>query len=181
MLKSSDKDGLARPATRQALTEAREPAASWQPPRSGQAGGDPASTPAAQPDTSKPGRKHLTLANLALVLFAVALAAVGQLMLKHGMQVATARATSTRGSLVVSAATSGWVLFGLVVFAVSAVIWLAALSRVPLSLAYPFNALGYLGILTASVLVLHERATLLTWAGTVLVVSGLVIVVLSRP
>jgi len=121
----------------------------------------------------------LSLANLALVLFAVALAAVGQLMLKHGMQVATARANSTRGSLVVSAATSPWVLFGLVVFAVSAVVWLAALSRVPLSLAYPFNALGYLGILTASVL--HERASLLTWGGTLLVVSGLVIVVLSKP
>jgi multidrug transporter EmrE-like cation transporter len=52
---------------------------------------------------------------------------------------------------------------------------------VPLSVAYPFNALGYLGILAASILVLHERANLLTWAGSVLVVSGLVIVVLSRP
>jgi drug/metabolite transporter (DMT)-like permease len=29
--------------------------------------------------------------------------------------------------------------------------------------------------------VLHERATLLTWAGSLLVVSGLIVVVLSRP
>jgi len=101
-------------------------------------------------------------------------------MLKHGMQVATSRAAASRGSLVVSAATSPWVLLGLVLFAVSAVAWLAALSRVPLSVAYPFNALSYLGILTASVLFLHERATLLTWVGSVLVVSGLIIVVLSR-
>jgi multidrug transporter EmrE-like cation transporter len=126
-------------------------------------------------------RQHLTITNVGLVLFAVALAAVGQLMLKHGMQLATARAASSRGSLVISAATTPWVLFGLLVFAVSAVAWLAALSRVPLSVAYPFNAIGYLGILTASVLVLHERATVLTWAGTVLVVTGLIIVVLSRP
>jgi multidrug transporter EmrE-like cation transporter len=123
----------------------------------------------------------LTVANVALVVFAVATAAVGQVMLKHGMQVATSRAAQTRGSLVVSAATSPWVLFGLLVFAVSAMVWLAALSRVPLSVAYPFNALGYLGILTASILVLHERANVLTWVGSVLVVSGLVIVVLSRP
>jgi multidrug transporter EmrE-like cation transporter len=123
----------------------------------------------------------MTISNVVLVLFAVALAAVGQVMLKHGMQVATSRAAATRGSLVISAATSAWVLLGLVVFAVSAVAWLAVLSRVPLSLAYPFNALGYLGILTASILVLHERASLLTWAGSVLVVTGLVIVVLSRP
>lgn len=123
----------------------------------------------------------MTIGNVALVLCAVAMAAVGQVMLKHGMQQATARASQTRGSLVVSAATSPWVLFGLLVFAVSAMVWLAALARVPLSLAYPFNALGYLGILTASILVLHERANLLTWAGSVLVVTGLIVVVLSRP
>jgi multidrug transporter EmrE-like cation transporter len=123
----------------------------------------------------------LTIANVGLVLTAVALAAVGQVMLKHGMQVATSRAAATRGSLVVSAATSPWVLIGLVIFAVSAVVWLAALARVPLNVAYPFNALGYLGILTASVLVLHERASILTWAGSLLVVAGLIIVVLARP
>jgi undecaprenyl phosphate-alpha-L-ara4N flippase subunit ArnE len=125
-------------------------------------------------------RHRMTIGSLALVLFAVITASGGQLMLKHGMQVATAR-TRGGGSLVIAAATTPWVLLGLLVFAVSAVAWLAALSRVPLSLAYPFNALGYLVILTTSIVVLHERANLLTWAGTVLVVSGLVIVVLSKP
>jgi drug/metabolite transporter (DMT)-like permease len=67
------------------------------------------------------------------------------------------------------------------VFAVSAVAWLTTLSRVPLSVAYPFNALGYLAILTASVLVLHERANVWTWVGSLLVVSGLIMVVLTRP
>jgi multidrug transporter EmrE-like cation transporter len=122
----------------------------------------------------------MTIANVALVLFAVSTAAVGQVMLKHGMQTATSRASHSHGSLVISAATSPWVLLGLLVFGVSAVAWLAALSRVPLSVAYPFNALGYLGILTASVVVLHERANIFTWLGSVLVVSGLIIVVLSR-
>ena len=79
-----------------------------------------------------------------MLLFAVGAAAVGQVMLKHGMQIASARAADTRGSLAFAAATSPWVLFGLMVFAVSATAWLAALSRVPLSVAYPFNALGYL-------------------------------------
>ena len=126
-------------------------------------------------------RHHLTIGSLALVLFAVLAASGGQLMLKHGMQLATARVRDSGGSLAVAAATTPWVLFGLMVFAVSAVAWLAALSKVPLSLAYPFNAVSYLVILTASILVLHERANLLTWAGTVLVVSGLLMVVLSKP
>jgi drug/metabolite transporter (DMT)-like permease len=121
----------------------------------------------------------MTAGNLLLVLSAVALAATGQLMLKHGMQLATARARGSHGSLVIAAATTPWVLLGLVVFAVSAVAWLGALSRVPLNVAYPFNALGYIVILAASVVVLHERANLLTWAGSLLVVAGLIVVVLS--
>jgi multidrug transporter EmrE-like cation transporter len=123
----------------------------------------------------------LTIGSVALLLFAVTTAAIGQVMLKHGMQIATIRAAKPGGSLILSAAFSPWVLSGLVVFGVSAIAWLAALSRVPLSVAYPFNALGYLGILTASVVVLHERANILTWAGSLLVVTGLIIVVLARP
>ena len=125
------------------------------------------------------GRPHLSAGSLLLVIFAVVAASTGQLMLKHGMQVAVAQAHRSNGSLVTAAATTPWVLLGLAVFAVSAVAWLGALSRVPLNVAYPFNAVGYIVILAASVLLLHEHANLLTWAGSLLVVSGLVIVVLS--
>jgi drug/metabolite transporter (DMT)-like permease len=125
------------------------------------------------------GRPHLSAGSLLLVIFSVVAASTGQLMLKHGMQVAVAQAHRSNGSLVTAAATTPWVLLGLGVFAVSAVAWLGALSRVPLNVAYPFNAVGYIVILAASVLVLHEHANLLTWAGSLLVVSGLVIVVLS--
>jgi multidrug transporter EmrE-like cation transporter len=123
----------------------------------------------------------LSLTSVGLLLFAVISAATGQVMLKHGMQLATARANSTGTSLAITAATSPWVLSGLVVFAISAIAWLGALSKVPLSIAYPFNAIGYLVILTASIVILHERANLLTWAGSLLVVTGVIIVVLSKP
>ena len=129
----------------------------------------------------KKGRHHLSIASLGLVLVSVLAAAGGQLMLKHGMQIATNKQKHAGGSLVIGAATSPWVWLGLAVFGISAIVWLVVLSRVPLSLAYPFNALGYLVILTASIVLLHERANLFTWAGTTLVVAGLVIVVLSKP
>jgi multidrug transporter EmrE-like cation transporter len=57
---------------------------------------------------------------------------------------------------------------------------MTTLSRVPLSIAYPFNALGFLAVLTASALVLHERTTVWTWVGTAMVVSGIVVVVTTR-
>jgi len=47
----------------------------------------------------------------------------------------------------------------LALFGISALPWMLTLSRVPLNIAYPFNALGYLAILAASVLVLHEKPT----------------------
>jgi drug/metabolite transporter (DMT)-like permease len=123
----------------------------------------------------------MNLSSLAVLLFAVALAAVGQLVLKHGMTLAQQHAHLSGRSLALVAATSPWILGGLSIFGCSAVAWLFVLSRVPLSLAYPFNALGYIGILTASVLFLHERANAWTWLGTLLVAAGLVLVVTTSP
>jgi drug/metabolite transporter (DMT)-like permease len=120
----------------------------------------------------------LSFASMALLLFAVGSAATGQILLKHGM---TRAGQDTGAPLAVRAATSPWVLLGLTVFAISAVAWLTTLSRVPLSVAYPFNALGYLGILTASVLILNERTNVWTWIGTFWVVAGLVLVVATKP
>jgi multidrug transporter EmrE-like cation transporter len=167
MSRSSDAGGPVLPGTRPATPPAG-PAA--QAPERGRPG-----------DEAIPGRHQLSIGSFILLIAAVATAAAGQVMLKHGMQVATSRAAHSRGSLAVTAITSPWVLIGLLVFGVSAIAWLAVLSRVPLSVAYPFNALGYLGILTASILILHERASIMTWAGSLLVVSGLIIVVLARP
>ncbi len=123
----------------------------------------------------------MSLANLGILLFAVALAATGQLLLKNGMNTAKTAAHEQGRSLLVVAATSPWILGGLVVFAVSAVAWLVTLSRVPLSVAYPFNALGYVVILVASTVILHERANVWTWLGTGLVISGLIVVVSTAP
>lgn len=123
----------------------------------------------------------MTPVNLAVLLFAVGSAASGQVLLKHGMQQATLSAVQHSASLVSRAIASPWVWVGLFVFGISAIAWLFTLSRLPLNIAYPFNALGYLVILVASVFLLGERANLWTWIGTSTVVVGLVIVVANRP
>lgn len=113
--------------------------------------------PAEQEETG--GRHHLSAGSLLLVSFSVIAASTGQLMLKHGMQFAVAQAHGSNRSLLTTAATTPWVLLGLAVFGVSAAAWLGALARVPLNVAYPFNAVGYIVILAASVLVLHDTRT----------------------
>jgi drug/metabolite transporter (DMT)-like permease len=122
----------------------------------------------------------LTLPNLLLLLFAVGAAASGQLMLKHGMTRVAQVVERDGGPLLVKAAMSPWVIGGLAVFGISALAWLTTLSRVPLSVAYPFNAIGLLVVIGSSVVILHERVTLLGWLGVAFVAGGLVLVVLAQ-
>ncbi|MGC5342123.1 hypothetical protein ACPXCE_27510 [Streptomyces sp. DT24] len=122
----------------------------------------------------------MTLASLSLLLFAVFASAGGQIMLKHGMRGAAAAVDRDGGSVAMRAATSPWVVAGLLVFAVSALAWMSTLARVPLSIAYPFNALGYLLIVLAGSTVLHERTSMWTWGGSVLVVVGLAAVMAGQ-
>ncbi|WP_234386409.1 EamA family transporter [Streptomyces sp. ERV7] len=122
----------------------------------------------------------MNLPSLALLLFAVFSSAGGQIMLKHGMRSAAFAVRHGGGSIALRAATSPWIVVGLVVFAVSAVAWMSTLARVPLSVAYPFNALGYLLIVLAGSTVLHERTSVWTWAGSLLVVVGLVTVMAGQ-
>jgi drug/metabolite transporter (DMT)-like permease len=142
------------------------------------------SPPGSPPNDKATSRRRigasLTLPNLLLLLFAVGAAATGQLMLKHGMTGVAAVVARDGGSVLIKAATAPWVIGGLLVFGVSALAWLTTLSRVPLSVAYPFNALGLLAIIGSSVVVLHERVTPLAWLGSVLVAGGLILVVVAQ-
>ena len=122
--------------------------------------------------------RRMSAVDLVVIICSVSLAACAQLMLKHGMKVAVDKARDG-GSVAMHAATSPSILGGLAIFGVSAVLWLAALRRVPLSRAYPFNALAYVGILVSSVLVLHEHVSPARWFGAGLVIVGLVLVVSS--
>lgn len=123
----------------------------------------------------------MNLSSLVVLLVAVGLAALGQVLLKHGMTQAASRSKEFGRSLPTSAIGNLWVWVGLLVFGISALAWMFTLTRVPLNVAYPFNALGYLVILTASVAVLHEKANAWTVLGSLMVVSGLIVVVTMSP
>jgi drug/metabolite transporter (DMT)-like permease len=115
---------------------------------------------------------------LALILVSVALAAAAQILLKHGMNQVVHRsghAFQFNGTSLRFVAGTPAVWFGLALFGLSAVVWLAVLSRAALSFAYPFAALTYV------VIVLYDTARGevvggLRWAGVALIVTGIVLV-----
>jgi multidrug transporter EmrE-like cation transporter len=68
---------------------------------------------------------------------------------------------------------------GLTLFGVSAMFWLVVLSRVDLSVAYPFVGLSYIVVVMISRLFLHEQVSALRWIGVVVVAVGIAIIGLS--
>jgi multidrug transporter EmrE-like cation transporter len=127
------------------------------------------------------GSRRMTIG---LILVSVTLAAVAQVTLKAGMNHVT---DANGGQLALNAdslkqiATQMLVWAGLAIFAVSAVLWLFALSRANLSFAYPFAALGYVIIVVASILFLGEHVQPLTWVGVVLIVTGILVIAQGAP
>ncbi len=59
---------------------------------------------------------------------------------------------------------------------ISAIMWYAAVSRLPLSFAFPFAAMSYPLIFIASVLFLGESFSYIKLLGNTLIVSGVILV-----
>jgi drug/metabolite transporter (DMT)-like permease len=134
--------------------------------------------PAAPPTTEQ--TKGIPAMLIALILLSVALAAVAQLALKHGMnRVSDDLAPATFGlngpSLRVLVGQS-YVWAGLFLFGVSALVWLVVLSRASLSFAYPFAALTYVLILLFDLFVLDEPVPGPRWAGVGFIAIGIFLV-----
>ena len=132
--------------------------------------------PSEQVLAEKGSRKML----IGLILTSVVLAGFAQITLKTGVNRVTD--ASGGGELHMNAdslrslLSSPVVWGGLVLFGLSAIVWLFALSRTTLSFAYPFAALSYVLIVVFSVLVLHETVPPLRWLGVAFIVTGIMFV-----
>ena len=113
---------------------------------------------------------------LGLVLAAVCLTVTGELFLKSGMNRVGPIAL---GSLLFSAqkivrTPEVWAGFSFI--GGGALFWLAAISRAPLSWAYPILSIGYLLVLFFSRLVLAEPVSPARWIGTLIIILGVFLV-----
>lgn len=68
---------------------------------------------------------------------------------------------------------------GLACYAVSVVVWIIGLSRVPVSIAYPMLSLGYIINAVAAQYLLGEVVTLSRWLGIGFIVAGVWLVARS--
>ena len=123
----------------------------------------------------------MTAVSLSLILAAVLLGAAAQVLLKAGTNAVGAFAfdAASLASAGIRLAAEPRVLAGIAVYAISLIAWVLALSRVPVSVAYPMVSLGYVITVLAAWWWLGESVTSPRLAGVGLIVLGVVLVAQS--
>lgn len=123
----------------------------------------------------------MTWLSFGLILTGVLLNAAAQIFLKAG--------TNTLGVISFSGAdwfgqalrigTNPHILGGMFCYAFSLVVWIMALSRVPVSIAYPMLSIGYVVSAVAAYYLFGETLGLARWMGIGFIIVGVYLV--SRP
>lgn len=115
---------------------------------------------------------------LGLILLTVFASACAQLVLKLGVADQKMQAAMQSGiyESALAALFSPFIWFGLIIYALSVVLWLWVLSKVDLSVAYPFVGIGFVVTMLFGILLLNENVTPMRIIGTILIVGGCVLV-----
>ncbi len=111
---------------------------------------------------------------LKLILTAVICIVSAQLLLKYGLKNA-AHAELELGTAVTfltSMLLNPYVILGVILFIISAILWMLVLSKVELSYAYPALSLGYALAAIGAWLLFNENLSMLRIAGIIVICSG---------
>ncbi len=120
--------------------------------------------------------------SFSIIIAVAATAAAAHILLKVGMnEVGEINADSikTPGTLIRQLLTTPAVLAAIPIYAISNIGWLIVLSRVNLSVAYPFLASLYIFIPVLSMVFLSESLTPQHWVGILVIGMGVGIVLSS--
>jgi drug/metabolite transporter (DMT)-like permease len=122
------------------------------------------------------GRRFVNSA-YAFVAATVLLTVYGQLIIKWqtGKAGEFPSSASDRVSYLTHFLINPWVISSLLSAVVAAFAWIAALSKLELSRAYPFVSASFVLVLILSAIVFGESLTLTKIAGAALIVAGLII------
>ncbi len=72
-----------------------------------------------------------------------------------------------------------WLWLGGFLYLFGMILWTRVLSLVPLSFAYPFVAIAYVGVILSSQWLLGERVSMRRWIGLAAILLGLAFVISS--
>lgn len=116
---------------------------------------------------------------VAAILFATVLVAIGEVLLSAGMK-QVGRDGHEGFRIVLAAGTSPLVWGGMMLSAAFFGIYLLTLSWADISFVMPFTALSYFFVAIMASHFLHEAVTPARWAGTLLIVLGVIVIGLGE-
>jgi uncharacterized membrane protein len=111
-----------------------------------------------------------------IILTGILCASLGQVFWKIGMN-AVGAIENFSISGIISMFINPLVILGLIMYGLSTVFWLIALSQKDLSYVYPFISLTFIIVLFLSYFVLKEQISTARIVGTIIIVGGLMIIV----
>ena len=117
--------------------------------------------------------------SFAIIIAVAATAATAHILLKIGMNEVgevNAESIKTPGKLIGQILSTPTILAAIPVYAISNIGWLIVLSRLNLSVAYPFLASLYVFLPILSMIFLSESMSIQHWAGIVVIGIGVGIV-----
>lgn len=120
-----------------------------------------------------------TLKPWLLLTFSVLLDSTGSVLFKHGTnQLTVTSKPGWRGHLdsIVGALKRKEIALGVLVYSAEYIVWLAFLSTMALSIAYPLSSLNVILILVASAVFLGEKVGMRRWLGAALIIGGIFLV-----
>jgi len=126
----------------------------------------------------QPMKEKRLLYPIILLLIAVSLSVTGELLLKAGMNqagVLSLHPSQIVGDLIRTFLTPQ-IIVGLGLIFIGSIFWLAVLSRVALSYAYPMLSLSYVLVVAASAVLLHEHVSPLRIIGVLIICVGVIVV-----
>lgn len=111
-----------------------------------------------------------------IILAGILFASLGQVFWKIGMN-SIGAIDNFSISGIISMFLNPLVVLGLIMYGLSTVFWLIALSQKDLSYVYPFISLTFIIVLFLSFFVLKEQVSTARIVGTIIIVVGLMVVV----
>ena len=111
--------------------------------------------------------------NIILCLLNVLLMVTGQIIFKYGMKDKVIDSVPA----IIKAVLTPVILSGLVVYAFTTFLWLYILSKIPISYAYPIQALAFPIVLIMSYFIFKEVIPITRWIGIIVIFIGVFFVV----
>lgn len=119
------------------------------------------------------------LNSIVIIISSILLSSIAHILLKKGMMTHALKEIKNDNILEVAIAvgTNPWVVTGIILHVGALVVWLLALSKVDISFAYPFLALGYVLVSLMAYYYLGEELSITKIIGMLIIIVGIMVLV----